>query len=93
VLVIVGATDPAKGVRDFDAELAKHPADRVVSGRTIRADDIAGYFHTGGTTGTPKLVRHTHANQLYQALGLRMTLPMGGHNLLCGLPCSTSAAR
>ena len=86
VLVIGGAADPAKGVHDFDAELAKHPADRVVSGRTIRADDIAGYFHTGGTTGTPKLVRHTHANQVYQAWGLRLTLPMGGHNLLCGLP-------
>ena len=86
VLVIGGSADPAKGVHDFDAELAKHPADRVVSGRQIRASDIAGYFHTGGTTGTPKLVRHTHANQVYQAWGLRLTLPIGGQNLLCGLP-------
>ena len=86
VLVIGGGADPAHGAHDFDAELARHPADRIVSGRTIRGDDIAGYFHTGGTTGTPKLVRHTHANQVYQAWGLRLTLPMGGHNLLCGLP-------
>lgn len=86
ILVIGGAADPAHGVHDFDAELAKQPGERVVSGRSIRADDIAGYFHTGGTTGTPKLVRHTHANQVYQAWGLRLTLPMAGHALLCGLP-------
>jgi fatty-acyl-CoA synthase len=86
VLVIGGQADAASGVHDFDAELAKQPADRIVSGRTIRSSDIAGYFHTGGTTGTPKLVRHTHANQVYQAWGLRLTLPTAGSNLLCGLP-------
>ena len=86
VLVIGGQADAANGVFDFDAELAKHPADRIVSGRSIHSSDTAGYFHTGGTTGTPKLVRHTHANQVYQAWGLRLTLPMSGHNVLCGLP-------
>jgi fatty-acyl-CoA synthase len=86
VLVIGGTADPARSVHDFDAELARQPADRIVSDRRILASDIAGYFHTGGTTGTPKLVRHTHANQVYQAWGLRFTLPMGGHALLCGLP-------
>jgi len=86
VLVIGGPADAASGVHDFDAELARQPADRIVSGRAIRSSDIAGYFHTGGTTGTPKLVRHTHANQVYQAWGLRLTLPTGGSNLLCGLP-------
>ena len=86
VLVIGGAADPARGVLDFDAELARQPADRIVGGRAIRPDDVAGYFHTGGTTGTPKLVRHTHANQVYQAWGLRFTLPLGRDNVLCGLP-------
>ncbi|MEZ5729291.1 MAG: AMP-binding protein [Burkholderiaceae bacterium] len=33
----------------------------------IDPDDTAAYFHTGGTTGTPKLVRHSHLNQVYQA--------------------------
>lgn len=32
-----------------------------------KADDIAAYFHTGGTTGMPKLARHTHANQVAAA--------------------------
>jgi len=86
VLVIHGAADEAQGIYDFDEQLRRHPTDRLVSGRQIAAQDIAGYFHTGGTTGTPKLVRHTHANQVYQAWALRLTLPIGGNALLCGLP-------
>ncbi|HEY9269551.1 AMP-binding protein, partial [Achromobacter sp.] len=43
------------------------PADRLVSGRAIQAGDVAAYFHTGGTTGAPKLAVHTHANQVFSA--------------------------
>ncbi|HWJ81191.1 MAG TPA: acyl-CoA synthetase [Nocardioides sp.] len=32
-----------------------------------RAGDIAAVFHTGGTTGVPKLAAHTHANQVTDA--------------------------
>ena len=32
-------------------------------------DDVAAYFHTGGTTSAPKLVIHTHRNQLAAACG------------------------
>lgn len=28
-------------------------------------DDLAACFHTGGTTGAPKLVRHTHGNEAH----------------------------
>jgi fatty-acyl-CoA synthase len=31
------------------------------------ATDLAAVFHTGGTTGTPKLAAHTHANQVANA--------------------------
>ncbi|MBX7435132.1 acyl-CoA synthetase [Mycobacterium sp. Y57] len=31
------------------------------------AADIAALFHTGGTTGTPKLAAHTHANEVADA--------------------------
>jgi fatty-acyl-CoA synthase len=86
VLVIHGSADEAQGVHEFDEQLRRQPSDRLVSGRQIAAQDIAGYFHTGGTTGTPKLVRHSHANQVYQAWALRLTLPIDGSTLLCGLP-------
>lgn len=55
------------GDGDFQAQLADQPGDRLVSGRQIRSDDIAAYFHTGGTTGAPKLAMHTHGNQVFTA--------------------------
>jgi len=38
------------------------------------ADDIAALFHTGGSSGAPKLARHNHANQVFVARALAMTL-------------------
>ena len=52
---------------DFDALRRTQPADALVSGRTIRPADVAAYFHTGGTTGAPKLAVHTHGNQVFTA--------------------------
>ena len=86
VVVVLGESDERNHVYSFDALVGNYPGDRLTSGRHIEAHDIAGYFHTGGTTGTPKLVRHTHANQVYQAWALNLTLPMGGKSLLFGLP-------
>ncbi len=87
IVVVNGAADPANGVLSFDALLDTYPADRLSSGRRIAASDTAAYFHTGGTTGTPKLVRHSHANQVYQAWVIGTMLPTGaGRNLLFGLP-------
>jgi fatty-acyl-CoA synthase len=87
VVVVRGEADERNAVHSFDALVGTYPADRLTSGRRIAASDIAGYFHTGGTTGTPKLVRHTHANQVYQAWAMNLMLPMGsGRNLLFGLP-------
>jgi fatty-acyl-CoA synthase len=58
-----------EGVLDFHAALMAQPDDRLVFGEPGGDDDIAAYFHTGGTTGTPKLVAHTHRGQLVAALG------------------------
>lgn len=87
VLVVGGARQPETAADDFDTLLAAQPADRLLSGRLPQDGDIAGYFHTGGTTGTPKLVRHTHANQVSQAWGLRlMGISAPGRGILFGLP-------
>ncbi|EIU1413944.1 AMP-binding protein [Pseudomonas aeruginosa] len=43
------------------------PADRLIADEEPGLDDIAAYFHTGGTTGSPKLVKHTHRNHLAAA--------------------------
>ncbi|OEZ31883.1 acyl-CoA synthetase [Variovorax boronicumulans] len=56
-----------EGVAEFDALRAAQPSDRLVSGRDIAPTDIAAYFHTGGTTGAPKLARHSHGAQVFTA--------------------------
>lgn len=75
------------GVLDFDELLAAAPADYLESARVIQPDDIASYFHTGGTTGTPKLAPHTHFNEVAMAeiIGLHGRYAPDDV-LLCGLP-------
>lgn len=56
-----------EGVMEFNTLRAAQPADRLMSGRDIAPADIAAYFHTGGTTGAPKLARHSHGAQVFTA--------------------------
>ena len=87
LLVVNGSTNAERGEFNLDELLAQSTGDRLLNARQIRSTDTAGYFHTGGTTGTPKLVRHTHGNQVYQAWGLRLTMPIEpGGKVLFGLP-------
>jgi fatty-acyl-CoA synthase len=55
------------GCADFHSLIAAEQEDRLVSGRQIAPTDIAAYFHTGGTTGAPKLARHSHGAQVFTA--------------------------
>lgn len=55
------------GAQDFHALRATQVADHLVSQRVFQPADIAAYFHTGGTTGAPKLARHSHGAQVFTA--------------------------
>ena len=87
-VLVVGEDEPlAPGVLPFAAELDRQPADRLVSGRRIERHDIASCFHTGGTTGLPKVAQHTHLNELADAWAGGVMLDLSGRDtLLCGLP-------
>ncbi len=99
VRVAPPGTPPQDGVVDFHAALMAQPDDHLVCGKPGRDDEVAAYFHTGGTTGTPRLVAHTHRGQLVAALGgavladmrstdtLTATLPLFhvGGTIFCGL--------
>jgi len=51
-------------VKDFRAEMARMPADRLTF--TDSQDDrVAAYFHTGGTTGMPKVAQHKVSGMVY----------------------------
>jgi fatty-acyl-CoA synthase len=87
IVQVHGAGDAANGIHSFNELIKTQPSDRLVSGRKTSGSDIAAYFHTGGTTGTPKLVRHTHTNQVYQAWAVNLMLKaQPGTNLLFGMP-------
>ena len=87
IVVVHGAADDANAAFNFDEKINQYPSDTLSSGRHIASSDVAGYFHTGGTTGTPKLVRHSHGNQVYQAWAVRVMLPVRvGGAVLFGLP-------
>lgn len=59
------AMDPA-GTRgdSFEAALQAEP-DTLAFDPQLHPDRIAALFHTGGTTGAPKLVQHTHGNEAH----------------------------
>ncbi len=51
-------------VKSFAAELARQPADRLIFTDALQ-DRVAGYFHTGGTTGMPKVAQHRVSGMVY----------------------------
>ena len=52
---------------DFASERQKQPSDRLINGRVFDPSQTASLFHTGGTTGVPKLARHTHGNEVFMS--------------------------
>ncbi len=64
VLRIGGTGAPPPGVIDFESALATQPAEYLIAPRPSTQDTVAALFHTGGTTGRPKLARHTHGGLL-----------------------------
>ena len=56
------------GVRiGYLGELAAAMDPSAFDGALPRSSDLAAMFHTGGTTGAPKLAAHTHANEVADA--------------------------
>ncbi|MBL0421739.1 AMP-binding protein [Ramlibacter sp. AW1] len=83
-VLAVGA--PA-GETDFDAALAAEPGDRLQFDNLARRDTVAALFHTGGTTGRPKLAQHAHGNQLHVSTGAAQMYGMGPQDvMLNGFP-------
>ena len=97
---------PAEGAVDFFSALMQEPGDRLTFEAAGRDDEVAAYFHTGGTTGAPKLVAHTHRNQIVAAWGGMAMLGLTERDVLtsgfplfhvagtiaCGLCCFMAGA-
>ncbi len=66
VLSVQGPGGASLPESDFDRLLDAQPGERLVFERHARAEDIAAYVHSGGTTGSPKLVKLTHRGLCYK---------------------------
>jgi fatty-acyl-CoA synthase len=62
---------PGVRVLDFHAALAAADPSALVSGRRFHGNDSCAYFHTGGTTGYPKIAVHRHSNEAFMAWALQ----------------------
>jgi len=74
----------AAQVLDFNTELAKQ--NRILELQDATEDRVAAYFHTGGTTGMPKVAQHKYSGIVYNGwLGDRMLFE-AQDTIICPLP-------
>ena len=72
-------------VAGFSAGCAGQPADRLTFSDDP-ADRVAAYFHTGGTTGMPKVAQHKASGMIYNGwLGARLMFK-ASDVVICPLP-------
>ena len=67
-VVVLGKAGAADGSTvEFTAAAGAHSDDALAFETRASRDTVCALFHTGGTTGRPKLVRLTHGNQIHAA--------------------------
>src|SRR6056297_2192956 len=87
VLRVMGPTDEAENIFSFDEKIETYPGDQFTFDREIDPDDIASLYHTGGTTGRPKLARRTHYNEAAISWDLKACSGLQpGEAVMVGLP-------
>ena len=69
VLVIGGAPEGPAGFDALEPALAAQPDGALAFTPAADRHRVCALFHTGGTTGRPKVVRLTHGNQIHAAFG------------------------
>ncbi|MFK7925322.1 MAG: acyl-CoA synthetase [Bacteroidia bacterium] len=78
-----------QGVRllDFNETKKKYSQTHLDFELKIQPNDIASYFHTGGTTAKPKIAQHSHRNEVFNAWSMDNMFSLEGHRVFfCGLP-------
>ncbi|MDF3607679.1 acyl-CoA synthetase [Paracoccus sp. DMF-8] len=72
-------------VIDFEAAASAQPHDRLTFDDPLQ-DRVAAYFHTGGTTGTPKVAQHKYSGMIYNGWLGHTLLFSEKDVLMCPLP-------
>ena len=72
-------------ILDFTAEVSRHGS-RGLEFADSTADRVAAYFHTGGTTGMPKVAQHKYSGMIYNGWLGEALLFDPEDVLICPLP-------
>ncbi|WGH77829.1 acyl-CoA synthetase [Jannaschia ovalis] len=72
-------------VLDWTKECAKQDADKLTFADATE-DRVAAYFHTGGTTGMPKVAQHKYSGMVYNGWVGHRLLFSEQDNIMCPLP-------
>jgi acyl-CoA synthetase (AMP-forming)/AMP-acid ligase II len=67
-------------------ELRRHDGARLDFENLDDPDDVCALFHTGGTTGAPKMAAHRHRGAIYNGWLVKRLLLNPGDAILCPLP-------
>ena len=87
IVRVMGPSDEKDGIFGYDDIISRYNGEQLDSRRKIDPRDIASMYHTGGTTGTPKLAPHTHLNEAVMAFMIGAAAELNtGEATLCGLP-------
>jgi fatty-acyl-CoA synthase len=87
VVRVMGPSNEAEGIIGYEERMAAYSEERLTFQRVFDPDDIASLYHTGGTTGRPKLARRSHFNETVLAWDLRISIGLQpGEAVMCGLP-------
>ncbi len=87
IVRVLGPSDETNGIYGYDEIIQRYNSKSLDSGRQIAREEMASIYHTGGTTGTPKLAPHTHFNEVAMAWMMKLHgLLRQGDVILSGLP-------
>ncbi|MBU0988922.1 MAG: acyl-CoA synthetase [Proteobacteria bacterium] len=87
IIRVRGPGDEKDGIYGYDEIINGYQGNKLDSGRVIDPNDVASMYHTGGTTGTPKLAPHTHFNESAMAFMVASATELKtGETAMCGLP-------
>jgi fatty-acyl-CoA synthase len=75
---------PGVAYKNFKLEVSKQP--KTLNFEDVQEDRVACYFHTGGTTGMPKVAQHKYSGMIYNGWIGATTLLTPDDNILAPLP-------
>jgi fatty-acyl-CoA synthase len=87
IVRVMGPSDESDGICGYEEVIDDYDAEGLDSGRRVEPGEVCSLYHTGGTTGTPKLAMRTHMNEMFSAVTCAIALDLStGSTMMCGLP-------